>query len=135
MAIIGNGFHGCYIDRSIGAWCRCWNGYPFMNAIAEGLGDLGWRVKRFEFPYMEKSRERGKKSPPNSLPKYKQRFSPKYMPVQVPLSLENQWVVVSQRPFREFIGYWLCCAGISLSSTWKTRLPQNWSICSPFKKR
>ena len=47
---------------------------PFMNAIAEGLGSLGWRVKRFEFPYMVKSRERGKKSPPNPLSKLQESF-------------------------------------------------------------
>ncbi len=47
---------------------------PFMNTIAEGLGELGWRVKRFEFPYMIKSRERGKKSPPNALPKLQAAF-------------------------------------------------------------
>lgn len=47
---------------------------PFMNTIAEGLGALGWKVVRFEFPYMIKSRERGKKSPPNSLAKLQSSF-------------------------------------------------------------
>ena len=47
---------------------------PFMNTIAEGLGALGWKVVRFEFPYMVKSRERGKKCPPNSLSKLQEAF-------------------------------------------------------------
>jgi hypothetical protein len=47
---------------------------PFMNHIAEGLGALGWNVRRFEFPYMVKSRENGKKSPPNPLPKLQESF-------------------------------------------------------------
>ena len=47
---------------------------PFMNHIAEGLGTLGWKVVRFEFPYMIKSRERGKKSPPNPLLKLQKAF-------------------------------------------------------------
>ena len=47
---------------------------PFMNAIAEGLGALGWKVVRF-VPYMVKSRERGKKSPPNPLGEIARVFS------------------------------------------------------------
>jgi predicted alpha/beta-hydrolase family hydrolase len=30
---------------------------PFMNLVARGLGDVGIRVVRFEFPYMAKRRE------------------------------------------------------------------------------
>src|SRR5438034_486654 len=41
---------------------------PFMNFFAEGLADRELRVVRFEFPYMAKSRETGKKGPPNPLP-------------------------------------------------------------------
>ncbi|MEC7984928.1 MAG: alpha/beta fold hydrolase [Myxococcota bacterium] len=39
---------------------------PFMDSIAEGLAAKGFRVVRFEFPYMQKAREAGKKRPPNS---------------------------------------------------------------------
>jgi len=46
----------------------------FMTTIAESLAELGWRVRRFEFPYMEKARERGKKMPPSSLPKLQEFF-------------------------------------------------------------
>lgn len=38
---------------------------PFMNAIAEGLADKGHRVVRFEFPYMRRRREDGKKRGPD----------------------------------------------------------------------
>jgi predicted alpha/beta-hydrolase family hydrolase len=41
---------------------------PFMNFFATGLADRGLRVARFEFPYMAKSRETGKKGPPNPPP-------------------------------------------------------------------
>mgnify|MGYP002630250075 CR=1 FL=1 len=37
----------------------------FMNAFAEGLGRRGFRVARFEFPYMVERRLSGKKRPPN----------------------------------------------------------------------
>lgn len=38
---------------------------PFMNAFAHGLGDCGYRVARFEFPYMAERRRRGKRRPPD----------------------------------------------------------------------
>lgn len=38
---------------------------PFMTAFAEGLGGLGIRVGRFEFPYMAATRQDGRKRPPN----------------------------------------------------------------------
>ena len=41
----------------------------FMERIAEGLGEHGIRVVRFEFPYMQKRRETGKKRPPERTPK------------------------------------------------------------------
>lgn len=41
----------------------------FMNIIAEGLGQVGVRVARFEFPYMQKRREDGKSRPPDRGPK------------------------------------------------------------------
>ena len=38
---------------------------PFMAAFAEGLAARGYRVARFEFPYMAERRRSGKKRPPN----------------------------------------------------------------------
>lgn len=38
---------------------------PFMQAFAEGLAGRGHRVARFEFPYMAKRREDGRKRPPD----------------------------------------------------------------------
>ncbi|MCF8480644.1 MAG: alpha/beta hydrolase [Rhodospirillum sp.] len=42
---------------------------PFMDAIAQGLGSRGWRVVRFEFPYMARRRTEGVKAPPDRQPK------------------------------------------------------------------
>jgi predicted alpha/beta-hydrolase family hydrolase len=41
---------------------------PFMQAIAEGLSERGWRVLRFEFPYMARSRLSGKRHGPDRQP-------------------------------------------------------------------
>jgi predicted alpha/beta-hydrolase family hydrolase len=41
---------------------------PFMAAMAEGLAACGWRVLRFEFPYMAKQRVTGRKSAPDRMP-------------------------------------------------------------------
>jgi len=41
---------------------------PFMAYFAENLAARGFRVARFEFPYMAKRRETGKKSPPDRTP-------------------------------------------------------------------
>jgi predicted alpha/beta-hydrolase family hydrolase len=41
---------------------------PFMATIATGLAELGWRVVRFEFPYMARSRLRGRRSAPDRPP-------------------------------------------------------------------
>jgi uncharacterized protein len=41
---------------------------PFMNVIARGLADRGYRVARFEFPYMAQRRELGKSRPPDREP-------------------------------------------------------------------
>jgi predicted alpha/beta-hydrolase family hydrolase len=41
---------------------------PFMNFFAKGLGDRGFRVVRFEFPYMASYRNTGKKRPPDREP-------------------------------------------------------------------
>ena len=38
---------------------------PFMTAMAEGLAGLGWRVVRFEFPYMAARRRDGRRRPPD----------------------------------------------------------------------
>lgn len=40
----------------------------FMQVFAERLGAMGFRVARFEFPYMVERRLNGKKRPPNRLP-------------------------------------------------------------------
>jgi predicted alpha/beta-hydrolase family hydrolase len=41
---------------------------PFMTAVAEGLAARGRRVARFEFPYMVRRREDGRKRPPDRAP-------------------------------------------------------------------
>lgn len=38
---------------------------PFMRAMAEGVAAHGFRVARFEFPYMAKRRAAGQKKPPD----------------------------------------------------------------------
>ncbi len=38
---------------------------PFMNAVAEGLAARGFRVARFEFPYMTERRAGGRRRAPN----------------------------------------------------------------------
>jgi len=40
----------------------------FMNAMAQGLAGEGFRVVRFEFPYMAKRRSDGKRRPPDREP-------------------------------------------------------------------
>jgi predicted alpha/beta-hydrolase family hydrolase len=40
---------------------------PFMAAVAGGLGERGWRVARFEFPYMA-GRRTGRRRPPDREP-------------------------------------------------------------------
>ncbi len=41
---------------------------PFMAAMAEGLAGRGFRVARFEFPYMAATRRDGRKRPPDRMP-------------------------------------------------------------------
>ncbi len=41
---------------------------PFMNTFAEGFAAAGWRVARFEFPYMAERRRSGTKRPPDREP-------------------------------------------------------------------
>lgn len=38
---------------------------PFMQTVASGLARRGFRVVRFEFPYMQKTRTDGKRRPPD----------------------------------------------------------------------
>ncbi|MFM7641875.1 MAG: alpha/beta fold hydrolase [Cyanobium sp.] len=47
---------------------------PFMEAIAAGLAERGWRVLRFEFPYMARLRLSGRKAAPDALPKLQESF-------------------------------------------------------------
>ena len=39
----------------------------FMESFANGLGERGIRIVRFEFPYMKKIRETGRRRPPNPM--------------------------------------------------------------------
>jgi predicted alpha/beta-hydrolase family hydrolase len=41
---------------------------PFMNRVAEGIADAGYRVLRFEFPYMAARRTGGGRRPPDRQP-------------------------------------------------------------------
>ncbi len=63
---------------------------PFMNHIAEGLGQLGWKVRRFEFPYMEKARLRGKKCAPNPLKKLQASFQAEIDAVEGPVVIAGK---------------------------------------------
>lgn len=48
--------------------------HPFMETVAKGIAAAGFRVARFEFPYMAKRREDGKKRPPDREPALRQTF-------------------------------------------------------------
>jgi predicted alpha/beta-hydrolase family hydrolase len=41
---------------------------PFLQTVASGLAALGWRVVRFEFPYMAKARQSGQRRAPDRQP-------------------------------------------------------------------
>src|SRR5688500_4107263 len=41
---------------------------PFMQQVAQALGELGIRVTRFEFPYMQARRHSGKRGGPDQQP-------------------------------------------------------------------
>lgn len=41
---------------------------PFMSAVASGVGAAGFRVARFEFPYMHARRTEGRRKPPDREP-------------------------------------------------------------------
>lgn len=47
---------------------------PFMQAMACGLAQRGWRVVRFEFPYMAQRRVDGRQRPPDRLPRLLDTF-------------------------------------------------------------
>ncbi len=47
---------------------------PFMAAIAGGLAQRGWRVVRFEFPYMARMRETGRRQGPDRMPVLQEAF-------------------------------------------------------------
>ncbi len=47
---------------------------PFMEELAEALDAEGVAVARFEFPYMEKRRQDGKKRPPDRQPRLLEHF-------------------------------------------------------------
>ena len=46
---------------------------PFMAAIASGLAEMGWRVVRFEFPYMVRQRILDRRQAPDRMPGCKRR--------------------------------------------------------------
>ena len=46
----------------------------FMNAYASGLAEAGFRVARFEFPYMAQRRTTGRKRPPDREPKLRETW-------------------------------------------------------------
>ena len=48
--------------------------HAFMTFVAEGIAAAGFRVARFEFPYMAKRREDGKKRPPDREPVLRAAF-------------------------------------------------------------
>lgn len=47
---------------------------PFLAAIAQGVAERGWRVVRFEFPYMAQMRLTGQRRAPDRLPKLLDAF-------------------------------------------------------------
>jgi predicted alpha/beta-hydrolase family hydrolase len=48
--------------------------HAFMTHIAEGIAQAGFRVARFEFPYMQKRRADGRKCPPDREPVLRDSF-------------------------------------------------------------
>jgi predicted alpha/beta-hydrolase family hydrolase len=47
---------------------------PFLAAVAEGVGQRGFRVARFEFPYMRARRQDGRRGAPDSPPVLRQAW-------------------------------------------------------------
>lgn len=60
----------------------------FMTAFAEGLAEAGFRVVRFEFPYMRERRRTGKRRPPDREPILRQTW------LDVIESLDAQTLVI-----------------------------------------
>jgi predicted alpha/beta-hydrolase family hydrolase len=48
--------------------------HPFMETMAKGIAAAGFRVARFEFPYMAKRREDGSRRPPDREPVLRATF-------------------------------------------------------------
>ncbi|WP_224215249.1 alpha/beta fold hydrolase [Vibrio metschnikovii] len=49
--------------------------HPFMQTIAKGLAAKGIRVVRFDFPYMVKRQQDGKRRPPDRAPKLLEAYT------------------------------------------------------------
>jgi len=47
---------------------------PFQAAIASDLAGRGWRVVRFEFPYMARARQLGRRQAPDRMPVLQEAF-------------------------------------------------------------
>ncbi len=62
--------------------------HDFMSAVAKGLVEQGIRVVRFNFPYMVKRAEDGKKRPPDRAPKLLEAYE------EVITHFTNQPVVI-----------------------------------------
>ncbi|CAE6889324.1 alpha/beta family hydrolase [Vibrio alginolyticus] len=62
--------------------------HDFMSAVAKGLVEQGIRVVRFNFPYMVKRAEDGKKRPPDRAPKLLEAYE------EVITHVTNQAVVI-----------------------------------------
>jgi len=57
----------------------------FMEKVAEGMGALGVRVIRFEFPYMQIRRALGSKRPPDRAPKLLEHYKAELKAIGGPL--------------------------------------------------
>lgn len=68
----GNAPHapGLVLAHGAGAGCNS----PFMNRLACSVASQGVNVWRFEFPYMQKCREDGRKRPPDRQPVLLEHF-------------------------------------------------------------
>ncbi|MDX1483938.1 MAG: alpha/beta family hydrolase [Alphaproteobacteria bacterium] len=49
--------------------------HPFMETVARGVAAAGFRVVRFEFPYMARRRADGRKCPPDREPVLREAFA------------------------------------------------------------
>lgn len=68
----GNPRHAPGLVLAHGAGVGCDS--PFMNRLASSLAGQGVNVWRFEFPYMQKCREDGRKRPPDRQPLLLEHF-------------------------------------------------------------